>query len=149
VGEGGRASPFFTRELWARSQALSTSSVSVSSDSNWKYVPRTISFSQAGAIALHRNDAPHAGQPVVLQQLDQSPPAVGGGGGRVGAGEDQHPARHELRARGRAFRRRPLLAGMSTKLGTQRLRRVLLGFGLVIFVGTVGWIATFPVSISI
>jgi hypothetical protein len=40
-------------------------------------------------------------------------------------------------------------AGMSTKLGTPRLRRVLLGFGLVIFVGTVAWIATFPVSISI
>jgi hypothetical protein len=38
---------------------------------------------------------------------------------------------------------------MSTKLGTPRLRRVLLGFGLVIFVGTVAWIATFPVSISI
>jgi hypothetical protein len=40
-------------------------------------------------------------------------------------------------------------AGMSTKLGTPRLRRVLLGFGLVIFVGTVAWIATFPISISI
>jgi hypothetical protein len=39
VGEGGRASLSFTRELWARSQALSTSSVSVSSDSNWKCVP--------------------------------------------------------------------------------------------------------------
>jgi hypothetical protein len=40
-------------------------------------------------------------------------------------------------------------AGMSTKLGSPRLRRVLLGFGLVVFVGTVAWIATFPISISI
>jgi Domain of unknown function (DUF4337) len=40
-------------------------------------------------------------------------------------------------------------AGMSTKLGSPRLRRVLLGFGLVVFVGTVTWIATFPISISI
>jgi hypothetical protein len=38
---------------------------------------------------------------------------------------------------------------MSTKLGSPPLRRVLLGFGSVIFVGTVAWIATFPISISI
>jgi hypothetical protein len=40
-------------------------------------------------------------------------------------------------------------AGMSTKLGSPRLRWVLLGFGIVILLGTVVWIATFPVSISI
>jgi hypothetical protein len=40
-------------------------------------------------------------------------------------------------------------AGMSTKLGTPRLRRVLLVFGTVVFVGTVAWIATFPISISV
>jgi Domain of unknown function (DUF4337) len=40
-------------------------------------------------------------------------------------------------------------AGMTTKLASPRLRRVLLGFGLVTFVGTVAWIATFPVSVSI
>jgi predicted acyltransferase len=38
---------------------------------------------------------------------------------------------------------------MSARPGTQRLRRILLGFGVVLFVGTVGWIATFPISISI
>jgi hypothetical protein len=40
-------------------------------------------------------------------------------------------------------------AGMSTKLRTRRLQVVLLSFGLVVFLGTVAWIATFPVSISI
>jgi hypothetical protein len=40
-------------------------------------------------------------------------------------------------------------AGMSTRLGSVRLRRVLLGFGVIVFLGTVAWIATFPVSISI
>ena len=40
-------------------------------------------------------------------------------------------------------------AGMSAKMRTRRLRAVLLSFGLVVFVGTVIWIATFPVSISI
>jgi hypothetical protein len=40
-------------------------------------------------------------------------------------------------------------AGMSAKLRTRRLRTVLLSFGLVVFLGTVAWIATFPISISI
>jgi hypothetical protein len=40
-------------------------------------------------------------------------------------------------------------AGMSTKLRTRRLRIVLLGFGVVVFLGTVVWIATSPVSLSI
>jgi Domain of unknown function (DUF4337) len=40
-------------------------------------------------------------------------------------------------------------AGMSAKLGSPRLRRVLLGFGVITFVGTAVWVATFPISISI
>lgn len=40
-------------------------------------------------------------------------------------------------------------AGMSTKLPTLRLRRVLLAIGLIVFVGTVVWLATFPVSVSV
>jgi hypothetical protein len=40
-------------------------------------------------------------------------------------------------------------AGMSLKLPSPRLRMLLLGFGVVIFVGTAAWLATFPVSISI
>ena len=40
-------------------------------------------------------------------------------------------------------------ASVSTKLQTPRLRKVLLAFGLVVFVGTVVWLATFPVSISV
>jgi hypothetical protein len=40
-------------------------------------------------------------------------------------------------------------AGMSAKLRTRRLRTVLLTFGLVVFLGTVAWIATFPISISV
>ncbi len=40
-------------------------------------------------------------------------------------------------------------AGMSTKLQKAALRRSLLVFGLVVFLGTIGWVATFPISISI
>jgi hypothetical protein len=40
-------------------------------------------------------------------------------------------------------------AGISTKLETPRLRRFLLGFGAALFLGTVVWLATFPVSISV
>jgi hypothetical protein len=40
-------------------------------------------------------------------------------------------------------------ASVSTKLQTPRLRKVLLGFGLVVFVGTLVWLATFPVSVSV
>ena len=40
-------------------------------------------------------------------------------------------------------------AGMSTKLPTPRLRRVLLALGLVVFIGTAVWLATSPVSISV
>ncbi len=40
-------------------------------------------------------------------------------------------------------------AGMSTKLTTPALRRVTLGLGCAVFLGTLVWIATFPVSLSI
>jgi hypothetical protein len=40
-------------------------------------------------------------------------------------------------------------AGMSARLRTRRLRTVLLAFGVVVFVGTLAWMATFPVSISV
>ncbi|HSL63254.1 MAG TPA: hypothetical protein VK874_01235 [Gaiellaceae bacterium] len=40
-------------------------------------------------------------------------------------------------------------AGISTKLRSAALRRVLLAFGVVVFLGTVVWLATFPVSISV
>ncbi len=40
-------------------------------------------------------------------------------------------------------------AGISTKAGTVRLRRTLLSFGVVVFLGTAAWLATFPISISI
>jgi hypothetical protein len=40
-------------------------------------------------------------------------------------------------------------AGMSTKLRARRLRVVLLSFGLAVFLGTVAWLATFPVSIAV
>lgn len=40
-------------------------------------------------------------------------------------------------------------AGMSTKLGNPRLQRMLLGFGIVVFLATVAWIATFPISFSV
>jgi hypothetical protein len=40
-------------------------------------------------------------------------------------------------------------AGMSTKLATPRLRVVLLGIGCLLFLGTLVWIATSPVSVSV
>jgi hypothetical protein len=40
-------------------------------------------------------------------------------------------------------------AGMSTKLRTARLRRTLLAFGVVVFVGTLVWVASSPVSVSV
>jgi hypothetical protein len=40
-------------------------------------------------------------------------------------------------------------AGISTKLRSPTLRRVLLAFGVVVFVATVAWLATFPVSLSV
>jgi hypothetical protein len=40
-------------------------------------------------------------------------------------------------------------AGMSTKLRSRRLQAVLLGLGTTIFLGTVVWLATLPVSISV
>jgi hypothetical protein len=40
-------------------------------------------------------------------------------------------------------------AGISTKLDSPRLRRVLLGFGLGVFILTAVWLATFPVSFAI
>ena len=40
-------------------------------------------------------------------------------------------------------------AGMSTKLTDIRLRQVALALGYVVFLGTLIWIATSPVSISI
>jgi hypothetical protein len=40
-------------------------------------------------------------------------------------------------------------AGMAAKFRTHRLRVALLAFGVFILVGTVIWLATFPVSISV
>jgi hypothetical protein len=37
-------------------------------------------------------------------------------------------------------------AGMSARPATPRLRRILLAFGVILFVGTVGWIATLPIT---
>ena len=40
-------------------------------------------------------------------------------------------------------------AGMSTKLASPRLRQIALGVGCVVFLGTLIWIATSPVSLSV
>ena len=40
-------------------------------------------------------------------------------------------------------------AGISTKLEVPRLRRALLIFGVVVFLGTLAWIGTFPISLSV
>jgi hypothetical protein len=40
-------------------------------------------------------------------------------------------------------------AGMSTKLSASGLRTTMLGVGSVLFVGSVVWVATFPVSVAV
>jgi hypothetical protein len=40
-------------------------------------------------------------------------------------------------------------AGMSMKLRARRLQAVLLGFGITVLVGTVAWLATQPISLSV
>jgi hypothetical protein len=40
-------------------------------------------------------------------------------------------------------------AGMGAKLPTLRLRRALLALGSIVLIGTVAWLATFPVSVSV
>jgi hypothetical protein len=40
-------------------------------------------------------------------------------------------------------------AGVSTKLRARRLQAALLALGATVFVGTVIWLATLPVSISV
>jgi hypothetical protein len=40
-------------------------------------------------------------------------------------------------------------AGMAARFRTRRVRVALLSFGVVVLVGTVVWLATFPVSISV
>ncbi|RYP89085.1 hypothetical protein EKO23_01270 [Nocardioides guangzhouensis] len=40
-------------------------------------------------------------------------------------------------------------AGISTKIGSRRLRTVLVACGWAVFLGTVVWVATFPVSVQV
>ena len=40
-------------------------------------------------------------------------------------------------------------AGITTKLEAPQMRRVLLAFGVVVFLGTLAWIATFPISLAV
>ena len=40
-------------------------------------------------------------------------------------------------------------AGMSTKLSSPGPRRAMLVLGCLVFLGTVAWIATFPISVSV
>jgi hypothetical protein len=40
-------------------------------------------------------------------------------------------------------------AGISTRLGSPTTRTIVLGLGCILFVGSVIWIATFPVSVSV
>jgi len=39
--------------------------------------------------------------------------------------------------------------GLSTKLGSPMLRVAALSLGFLVFVGTMGWVATFPVSVAV
>jgi hypothetical protein len=39
--------------------------------------------------------------------------------------------------------------GISTRIGNPTARVVILGIGCVVLLGTLAWIATFPISLSI
>jgi hypothetical protein len=39
-------------------------------------------------------------------------------------------------------------AGMSARLASTTIRRILLAIGVVVFLATLGWLATYPISIS-
>jgi hypothetical protein len=39
-------------------------------------------------------------------------------------------------------------AGMSARLHSTTMRRTLLVIGVIVFLGTLGWLASFPVSFS-
>ena len=43
----------------------------------------------------------------------------------------------------------PFFAGMSTRLHNQRLRRVMTIGGCLVLLATLGWAATFPVSLKV
>ena len=62
---------------------------------------------------------------------------------------EKHPARIELHPRRRAVLGRALLRSMSTKLATPRLRSLTLAVGCAVFLGTVLWLATQPVSVAV
>ncbi len=40
-------------------------------------------------------------------------------------------------------------AGISTKLSAPRQKMIVLGLGYVVFLGTLAWVATFPVTVSV
>ena len=40
-------------------------------------------------------------------------------------------------------------AGISTRFESDRLRAACLGMGMFVFLGTLVWLATFPVSLSV
>jgi len=42
-----------------------------------------------------------------------------------------------------------VVRGISTRLGADRLRTVAVSLGCALYVGTVVWIATFPVSVGV
>jgi hypothetical protein len=72
-----------------------------------------------------------------------------GGGGARRAGATGYPALDELRARGRALRRRAVLRGYEHEAHGVGGRKALLLVGWIVFTGAVAWIATSPASVSI
>jgi hypothetical protein len=80
------------------------------------------------------------------EQLEAEAEFLGRWAGERSAGDELRPG---LRPGLRPLRRGVVLCGMSTKLGNPRLQRVLLGFGIVVFLATVAWVATFPISFSV
>ena len=64
-------------------------------------------------------------------------------------GADERPALDELRALRRAVRDRALLRRHLDEAPGAAAAPALLAFGVVVFLATVVWIATFPVSVHL
>ena len=71
------------------------------------------------------------------------------GGVVRGVGAPQHPALDELRALRRALRGRALLRRHLDEVRLSARARCVLAIGSVVFLGTLAWLATFPVSLSV
>ena len=102
---------------------------------------------------LKNPDAPLT--PFAMPEYKLAARARGVGAARAGGGRRAAEARTDVQRATNyvlcvvLFAAVLFFAGMSAKLRTRRIQIALLTFGLVLFLGAVAWIATFPVSVTV